>query len=170
MSCSSEIRLELATELLKSAGQIRSVVRGGSMLPTIFPGDTLEIRQQYFEHATLGDVVLAMNRGHLCTHRVVREEFRANRRVLITRGDSLSFEDPDPVREEEFLGRVEFVIRRGRRFRTEMRHGCVSSAVQAMLQQSSNLRTGVLRFHSMLGRIIPRANVRFQATASGDAD
>ena len=139
------------------------------MLPTIFPGDVLGIRKQDFEDASAGDVVLAVNRGRLCTHRVVREEFRSGRRVLITRGDSLPSEDPDPVREEDFLGSVEFIVRRSRRFRPETGHGRLISVLRTMLQRSQALRGSVLRFHSLLSLITQRANnVRLVARLSGD--
>ncbi|MGH9736249.1 MAG: hypothetical protein ACRD8A_16880 [Candidatus Acidiferrales bacterium] len=168
MCSSGDIHRELAVELLHSAGEIRSIARGGSMLPTIFPGDGLKIRKQRFEQAKAGDVVLAINRGHLCTHRVVREELRPGGRVLITRGDSLPFEDPDPVRKEDFLGSVEFVVRRDRRFCPEAGHGVVRSILRMLLQRSTSLRNSLLRVHFLLRRIIQRPNVRYEAKLSGD--
>lgn len=170
MHPSRDIRRELARDLLDSAGEIRSMVRGGSMLPTIFPGDRLEIRRRHFEDARPGDVVLTLNRGDLCTHRVVREDFRSGQRVLITRGDSLPAEDQDPVGKEDFLGSVELVIRRNRRFRPEAGRNSLRSILRTMLQQSPSLRTNVLRVHSLLSHIAPRANsARFRANLSGDA-
>lgn len=169
MRASRDIRVELATELLHSAGEIRSVARGGSMLPTIFPGDTLEIRTRRFENATAGDIALVIIRGHLCTHRVVREEFRLGRRVLITRGDSLPIDDPDPVREEHFLGSVEFIVRRDRRFRPGKSRAGLGTILQTILQHSPRLRAGVLHFHSLLTRLNRCANdARFGTKLSGD--
>lgn len=168
MRASRDIRLELATELLHSAGELRSVARGGSMLPTIFPGDTLEIRRQRFENATAGDIVLAVIRGHLCTHRVVRQEFRLGRRVLITRGDSLPLEDPDPVTADRFLGSVEFIVRRDRRFRPGKSRAALGPILQKILQHSPSLRAGVLHFHSLLTRLNRCANdMRFGTKLSG---
>lgn len=110
---------ELAVELLSSAGRVRFVARGGSMIPTILPGDALEISRLSFDAVRAGDVILAGDRVRLWAHRVLREEFRSGGRILITRGDALSAEDT-PVSETEFLGRVDFVIRGQRVFRPEM--------------------------------------------------
>jgi len=124
---------ELAVELLSSAGRVRFVARGGSMIPNILPGDTLEISRVSFDAVCAGDVILAGDRDRLWAHRVLREEFRSKRRVLITRGDALRVEDA-PVGEAEFLGRVDFVIRGQRRFRPEI--GRLAPLFAALLRGS----------------------------------
>jgi hypothetical protein len=134
MATCIHIERQLASELLSSAGRVRSFARGSSMLPTIFPGDTLEIRSAAFDDVRVGDIVLALNGDHLCTHRVVREEVRTERRVLITSGDALPFEDPRPVSENEFLGCVDHIVRGGERFKPETARSAWHALIAGALQ------------------------------------
>jgi signal peptidase I len=145
------IRHELAGELLSSAGRVRSVARGASMLPTIFPGDTLEIRSGRFDDVRVGDVVLTRNGDHLCTHRVVREEVQAGRRVLITAGDALPFEDPQPIRENQFLGRVDHIVRGGARFKPEAARAAWRFLLARVLRHSSRRGARFLRLCGLSG-------------------
>jgi signal peptidase I len=117
------------------------------MLPAILPGDTLEIHRRAFGQIRTGDVVLATTHGHLCTHRVAREEVRCGRRVLITRGDALLMEDGQPVGEGDFLGCVEFVVRRGQRFRPEMNTDLIHYALRALLRRSSYAKSFFVRLN-----------------------
>lgn len=141
---------ELAAEILNASGSVRSVARGASMLPAIFPGDTLEIHARSFGEVRTGDVVLAKNEDLLYTHRVVREELRCGKRVLITRGDAVRFDDQQIVSEDEFLGCVEIVVRRGRRFRPEPPGNPFQSAIGILLGRSSHARVLLVRFNSLL--------------------
>lgn len=141
---------ELAAEILNASGSVRSVARGASMLPAIFPGDTLEIHARSFGEVRTCDVVLAKNEDLLYTHRVVREELRCGKRVLITRGDAVRFEDQQTVGEDEFLGCVEVVVRRGRRFRPESGVARFHSALRFVLSRSMHARTSAVRFNSLL--------------------
>lgn len=150
MPISVDLTAELAAEILNASGGVRSVARGASMLPSIFPADTLEIRARNFDEARAGDVVLAMNGDQLYTHRVVREELRCGKRVLITRGDALRFDDQQPVSKDEFLGCVEFVVRRGRRFRPEPSANRFHSAFGIVLRRSSHAKAWLVRFNSLL--------------------
>ena len=127
------------------------------MLPTIFPGDTLEIRPQRFEQVNTGDIVLASSHGNPCAHRVVREEFRYGRRVLFTRGDALPFEDAQPVKEADFLGVVAFILRRGRRFRPALSSSPSHTVLRALLRRSAIFTDLVLRLHSLWRRTVPQA-------------
>jgi signal peptidase I len=145
-----DLTVELAAEILSATGSVRSVARGASMLPSIFPGDVLEIRTREFDKVRVGHVVLAMNGGHLCTHRVVREEVRCGERVLVTRGDALRFEDRQVVSAHEFLGCVELVVRRGRRFRPHLNGNRFHSALRLAVSRSSHARNFVVRFNSLL--------------------
>jgi hypothetical protein len=149
-----DVHQQLAVELLNSAGKVRSVARGASMFPSIRPGDTLEIRRVAFEAVSAGDVILALNGACLCTHRVEREEFRSGRRVLITSGDALPFEDAEPVGEDEFLGRVDYIVREGKRFPPKSARVSWLSSIVQLLRQSQDSAAASWRRLSrrMLGR------------------
>ena len=64
--------------------------------------------------AQAGDVVLFGREGRLFAHRVVRKVRSRGECYWITRGDSLTQDDP-PVSGEELLGRVTAVVRGRRR-------------------------------------------------------
>jgi hypothetical protein len=126
----SELKAQLFAEALRSFGKARLAVTGASMLPSIWPGDTLEVRRENASQIVPGDVVLFRRDGRFVAHRVIRRGTgvppvrgghgqdghatsggRATR--LITRGDRMR--DPDsPVAPEELLGRVT-AIQRGHR-------------------------------------------------------
>jgi hypothetical protein len=110
----SELEGELFLEALKSAGQARLAVTGTSMLPSIRPGDMLEVHRQGMEAILPGDVVLFLRTGGFAAHRVVERVIGPERTLLITRGDALRVPDP-PVTPEELLGRVTAILRGGRR-------------------------------------------------------
>lgn len=149
----SDIRCQLAIELLESGSMLCPLARGTSMLPAIFPGDLAEIRRTAFERARMGDVIVAARSGALQGHRVVREECRAGRRVLITRGDGAAFEDY-PVSEEEYLGRVECIIRRGRRLHARLRTDLFNSALRWGVRRSPRFASLLVRWNSLLNRMV----------------
>jgi hypothetical protein len=109
------------------------------MLPAIWPGDTLVVERVSGDQVKIGEVVLVGRNGRLCAHRVIsREEDSENpHRHWITQGDSMPMPDP-PVKENELLGRVNYVIRAGR---------CV--AVSAKLSVAAKL-TGKIARRSFL--------------------
>ena len=89
----SELEGELFLEVLKSAGQAKLAVTGTSMLPSIWPGDMLEVHRQGMEAILPGDVVLFMRNGGFAAHRVLEKMGELERTLLITRGDALRVPD-----------------------------------------------------------------------------
>lgn len=114
-SIAGRLKCGMAAELLRSFGELRLQVTGSSMLPALWPGDILTIRQINLPEATPGQIVLYLRAGRLFAHRVLECGQRGGAAVLITRGDAL--ETPDlPVDADELLGRVVRVARGGREF------------------------------------------------------
>jgi len=109
-----EIVVTLAAEMLRSFGEIRSVVRGASMIPTMFPGDVAIVRRETACTARPGDVMLFFRDGFFCAHRLVDKTRGGEPVRLIARGDALGKND-SPFAGKELLGRVTAVIRRGKR-------------------------------------------------------
>lgn len=105
-------KCDLAGEVLRSFGNLRFAATGWSMLPSIWPGDTLVVDRVSPQQVHVGDVVLVGREGRLCAHRVVEEPQSGNPQ-WITQGDAMSAPDR-PVAESELLGRVTYVIRSGR--------------------------------------------------------
>jgi len=109
----SAAKCGLAGDVLRSFGSLRFVATGWSMLPTIWPGDTLLVDRINPDQIREGDVVLAARDGRLCAHRVVSKPPRSGNAHWITQGDAMPAPDR-PVAEGELLGRVNYLIRAGR--------------------------------------------------------
>ena len=93
---------ELATECLRISGRLRLCVRGESMLPTLWPGDVVEIASCSVDDARPGEIVLALRDGRFFLHRVVA---RSQAGGFLLRGDSMPNADPE-FSNEALLGRL----------------------------------------------------------------
>jgi signal peptidase I len=100
---------DLTTETLCQFGEVRLRVTGTSMLPSIWPGDVITVRRQCASELLPGRIVLCYRKQAFFAHRLVGK--RNDR--FITRGDSLSYDDP-PFRDVEVLGAVVSILRGGR--------------------------------------------------------
>ena len=92
----------LAAESLRASGRLRLRVRGESMLPTIWPGEVVEVVQCSAEEVRPDDVVLALRDGRFYLHRFVG---RSRAGGLVLRGDSMPAADPE-LSGEALLGKV----------------------------------------------------------------
>jgi hypothetical protein len=79
------------------------------MLPSVWPGDVITVRRQCTSELLPGRVVLCYRNQAFFAHRLVAKRDEG----LITRGDSLSYDDP-PFRDVEVLGAVVYILRGGR--------------------------------------------------------
>ena len=131
---------ELAAETIRSFGKLRIRAIGSSMLPSIRPGDILQIHKCVTEDAKLGDIVLFTRHGRLFAHRVLA---RSNV-GLVTQGDAVAVPDPS-VSASELLGKVTHVLRRGK----PIRH-------RSSLTISGRLTAALLRRSAIVGRLIMR--------------
>jgi len=94
-------RSEMAADTLRQNGRLRLRARGESMLPTLWPGDIVEVTRCSISELRRGDVVLAIRDGRLFLHRF----FRQSGEGFVLRGDSMPA--PDPVYSSEaFLARL----------------------------------------------------------------
>ena len=134
------VRCQLAADAVRVFGKLRLKVTGSSMLPTIWPGDVLEVRHQGVAEIQSGDVVLFQRQGQLVAHRVVHRLGRPGGNLLITRGDRQSAADP-PMTKEEILGRVTEVLRGNHRKVPRLTFGCW---VGAWILSRSDFLTRVL--------------------------
>ena len=109
----SKLKFALAIDLLRSVGEAQLAVSGGSMLPSLWPGDILEIHRVPEEEVSKGDVVVFARQNRLIVHRVTQITRQGDRMTVITRGDRSARADA-PVSANELLGKVRSV-RRGDR-------------------------------------------------------
>ena len=114
----TDLKLDLAKNVLTSFAQALLPVTGSSMFPCMQPGDLLEIRRSDCP-IQIGDVVVFDRHGRLVVHRVVGRTGD----LLITRGDRLRYPDA-PVPPAAILGCVTAIERRGRRIAPHLTFWC----------------------------------------------
>jgi len=142
------LKCELAGEVLRSSGQLRLRVTGWSMLPTIFPGDTLLIERAGADRVSEGDIVLFRRDRRLFVHRVSGKSGGPRDLQIVTQGDGMR--NPDPlVSGSQLLGKVSFVVRNGRCLEPPNRPGLSMRAVAALVRRSSSAARVIVGVHKM---------------------
>jgi signal peptidase I len=139
------VKCELVAEFIRSSGTLRLRVIGWSMLPVIWPGDTLVIEHVNSDAVSEGDIVLFGRDRRLFAHRVVKKPGTAGDSRILTRGDASPRPDP-PVSDGDLLGRVAFILRNGKRIEPRRTPRATERAVAALLRSSdiaARLVTGV---------------------------
>ena len=118
----SVAKCELAAQVLRSFGTLRFVATGWSMLPSLWPGETLVVERigknkgkaTDQDRVRVGDIVLVGREGRFCAHRVVAVGGTSEDPRWMIQGDALPAPDNRPVEQNELLGRITYVIRRGK--------------------------------------------------------
>jgi signal peptidase I len=101
-------KCDLTVEIIRQFGEVRLKVTGTSMLPAVWPGDVLTIRQRDPTDLVPGRIVLCYRNQIFVVHRFVGHRGK----TLITRGDALIYEDP-PFGGDQVLGEVISIQRDG---------------------------------------------------------
>lgn len=154
--CRAAVELALATEVLFAFGELQFVAQGSSMLPSIFPGDTLLVLRQPIASVEPGHVVLFSREGRFSAHRVVRAIDVDAQPFAVTCGDALTKEDA-PVAGHELLGRVTAVLRFGKRIELEQTQSVPSFWLRWAVRHSDSVGTWLLRWHSLRTRLARRS-------------
>jgi len=136
---SDSLKCELLAETVRLHGRTRLRVQGTSMLPSLRPGDLLQIERRSPAEIETGAIVLYGREQRLFTHRVLKKEALG---ALVVRGDRLARPDP-PVRPEELLGEVTWVQRGTRGFAPARRPGW-GAALLRLVSRFSDLPAGLL--------------------------
>jgi len=147
-SSQNRVRLELAAELLERGERLSLRVNGSSMLPSLFPGDLLTFRRCAPSEIVVGDIVLFLREGRCFVHRVAERMAVGGDSRLRTRGDALTACDP-PVGENEVLGRLSRVERKGRRL-PPPRLGPVRSLLAGLVRRSPWAARALVAAHNRL--------------------
>jgi hypothetical protein len=130
---------------------VRLRVHGESMLPTLWPGDVVEIESCSLEDVQPGEIVLAQREDRLFLHRLVS---RGTPNGFVMCGDSMPAPDPEYT-SEALLGRLVCREEAGRFSEAILRRGMASNwlglkslrAVGILLCYSSMARTFALKFY-----------------------
>ena len=142
------LKCELADEVLRSSGTLRLRVMGWSMLPAVWPGDTLVIESVNGKAVSEGDIVLFRRDGRLFVHRVVAKGAPNGEAGIVTRGDAMP--QPDPlVAEGDLLGRVTAIVRNGKRIEPRKVPRFPVRAVSALVRSSEIAARVVVGVHGM---------------------
>ena len=132
------LKCEIAAETLRSFGSLRLQVTGHSMLPAIWPGDTLVIEQGSFADIVPGDIVLYRRQHRLFAHRVLQVIDAPENARLDTQGDAMP--NPDaPVFAPELLGRVTEIVRAGQSIHASAMPTLGTRCVARVLRHSASL-------------------------------
>ena len=142
------VKCELAGEILRSSGTLRLRVMGWSMLPSVWPGDTLVIERVDSGAVSEGDIVLFGRDRRLFAHRVVAKSSPAGGTKILTRGDAMAQPDP-PVSEHDMLGKVTFVVRNWRCIEPSRTPRLSQRAVAALVRNSEIAARVVVGVHGM---------------------
>ena len=136
-----EMKLSLATEVLRRTGSVCFRAQGTSMLPTLWPGDLLTIERVAGENLRGNDVILVLRDGHPVIHRLISGSRDMG---LVTRGDAMPRRDAPGG---ELLGRVTEIRRCGRSFEPSRRGATAKRMVGLALCYCDLLRGLLLRIH-----------------------
>ncbi len=106
--------------------------------------------------------MLLARKGRFYAHRLVDRKMAADVPIhLITRGDALDKNDP-PFSENELLGHVTAVLRRGKRIELDRHPDAGQRLLRWVVQRSGGSVKWLLRWHSL------RARLRRTSTSAGN--
>jgi hypothetical protein len=144
----TSLKCELASEVLRSFGTLRFAATGWSMLPSVWPGETLVVERVHPEQVHIGDLVLVGREGKLCAHRVVGTAGDSENRQWITQGDALPAPDR-PVARNELLGRVSYLIRSGKLIPVPAKLGVIDKLIAKVVRRSVPAARALVHLHRM---------------------
>ena len=141
-------KCELAGEVLHSSGALRLRVTGWSMLPVLWPGDTLVIEPATGDDIAEGDIVTFSNGRRFVAHRVVSRTRGSGEPRFQTQGDALPQPDA-PVPPANLLGRVSVILRDGRCVQPRKSLRWSERALAAMFRRCEIAARVVVGVHGM---------------------
>lgn len=152
------MQCELAAEVLRSQQILHLHATGRSMLPTIWPGDTLVIERLTGDKITTGEIVLFTRNGQFVAHRVVA----IHDGEVQTQGDAAPRPDA-PQACSGLAGKVSMIVRNGRLIELGDVRPATNLAWSALLRRSDLAARVVLKVHGI--RLALRERVARRATS-----
>jgi signal peptidase I len=144
-----DAKYSLATEILGSFGKLRIQATGWSMLPTLWPGDILEIAGVESDCVAAGDIVVFKHGHCLFSHRVVSKVDGLDGDVrFTTQGDSLPAPDA-PISSSQLLGKVRLITHGNRRFQPRSTLSLPKRMLAAILRRSFLASRVLARLHTV---------------------
>jgi hypothetical protein len=143
------LKCELAGEVLRSFGSLQFAATGWSMLPSVWPGDTLVVDCVGKDQVHLGDIVLVGRNGRLCAHRLISKTEDSGVTRWLTQGDAMSTPDR-PVLEDELLGRVSYLVRAGKLIAVTTQLSMLKRLTAKIASRSAPTARALVYLHRML--------------------
>jgi signal peptidase I len=145
-SSREEHKRDLLLEALRTHGLVRMRALGTSMVPTIWPGDLVEVERCYGSIG-VGDVILTVRQESFCMHRVVRHEQASDGIRITTRGDAMRCEDPE-ISSSQVLGKISRVHHHGEFIRLAQQQGRFERCLARIFNSISLVRRVLLRVNN----------------------
>ena len=99
--------------------------RGICMYPCIRPWDDLCIEPRSIAELKIGDIAVYRRYNHLYAHRIIAKGNDSGRDYIVTRPDSIKSPDDGPTFEQDILGIVSGIKRKGRGLSTQKKEFCL---------------------------------------------
>ena len=131
-------------EALRASGKLRLRVFGGSMLPSIWPGDVLVIQRTPVAGMGLGDLILYASDSGFIVHRIVKKGADS----FTTRGDSLRVDD-QPVPYGRVLGKIAIIERNGVSFAPKDKLRGIERILSLLIGHLTPLKALALRLNAL---------------------
>ncbi len=100
-----EFWLSWCREELTLGRTVRIVASGYSMIPTVWPGELIEIQPVVIEDVKIGDIIAFQRIQHMVVHRVVMIQNLHDETFITTMGDS-NLKADEVINNENFIGKV----------------------------------------------------------------
>ena len=144
------LKCELAGEVLRSFGSLRFKATGWSMLPSVWPGDTLVVERVSPDQVRVGDVVLVGRDGRLCAHRVVSVAEGCQESALDYSGRRQLRARSAGQRGMNCLGRVDYVIRAGKLIPVPAELSMVDQMIAKIVRRSKTAARALVYLHRVV--------------------
>ena len=147
-STAHALKCELVEEVLSQFGFVCVRVTGYSMLPSIWPGDTLLIQRRSLQEARKGNILVFLRSKRLVAHRLISAAESVEKSTFIAQGDALPSADY-PGSPSKVLGIVTRIIRRGKNISPSSRLKSYQRLVGILAWRSNVIARILIRVQSI---------------------
>ncbi|MGE5056948.1 MAG: S24 family peptidase [Acidobacteriota bacterium] len=147
------LKCELLCDSLRCFGTLRLKVNGWSMLPTVWPGETIIVSSTNFSQITPGQIALFRRGDRFFVHRVLSKDDL--KKEILSRGDAMRRTDP-PFVSSELLGEVRFIVRNGKQVEASRKMSWGRRAFAGLMQRSTSAARVAVMTHHLYQSCRPR--------------
>ena len=102
-------------KVLADRGRTTFRAQGTCMYPCVRPGDVLHIESRTVDEVAVGDIAVCRRPGYLFSHRTTGKGVHDGRSYIVTRPDRARQGDDGPTYDDDVLGIITAIERRGKR-------------------------------------------------------